>query len=468
VSAEYKSKIRITSDVRGATEAAKSINGLASASLATSMVMQGNLVGAMVSARAAAIALRSALVANPYLAVGAAVLALGAKLASVAWKKHTAEVEAHKKALDDLRKAQESYAKTVADIKFSRADAFEKVDIRRAELKAAQAEQSAIARRTPTTQAERDQKAVDAVKAAERVAIAQQKLSEATDATAQLISDANDARRSAERDALATAQQLRRQEAEERERLIQSIRDQRAKIAEDIRTYGMSDEERLDDLKSQRDRLVSEGDDQFNLQTPAQREQRQLDVDKLTFQISALEKTLQDRKDREHDNATDIETEKRKQAYKAEEDYAFSKLSKAEQLKQTNTEIEQIDKKEKDSGFLSGEDRLRRVKLKERRDRLEESGRLPSLPQEGFDSFLRDRGRMPGGPQLADSKSARRFRSRLGPSFADRLTASSFGKSGKEGGDTRTAEQKLLSLQERSVEYQKIMAEKIQDIALKE
>ncbi|MCO6401343.1 MAG: hypothetical protein J5I99_08965 [Verrucomicrobia bacterium] len=152
-----------------------------------------------------------------------------------------------------------------------------------------------------------------------------------------------------------------------------------------------------------------------------------------------------------------------------EEEKRFSGLSRADQRKELDAKIAEKEAIVKNMRSLDPEhaDTVRSlVQLKRRRDAIPQDEAKVGA-QEGFDSFLLDRGRIPGGPQLADSKSARRFRSKLGPSFADKLTASSFGKSGKEG-DTRTAEEKLLALQEKSVEYQKIMAEKIQDIALKE
>ncbi len=149
-----------------------------------------------------------------------------------------------------------------------------------------------------------------------------------------------------------------------------------------------------------------------------------------------------------------------------EEEERFGNLSVSDQRKELDTKIAE---QQKSLDSMSDSDP---AKAKAIRDLTSLKRRRASLapeegPEEGFDAFLSDRAKQPGGPQLSDTKRARGFRSKLGPKFADKLTASAFGKGGKEG-DSRSAEEKLVALQEKSVEYQKIIAERIQGVALKE
>ena len=158
----------------------------------------------------------------------------------------------------------------------------------------------------------------------------------------------------------------------------------------------------------------------------------------------------------------------RKEDAAFEEEQRFGKLTPAKQRKELDAKIAE---QQKSTDAMSDSDPAKAqairelTTLKQRRAGIGEDA--PKAPGEGFDSFLAERAKMPSGPRMADTDGARRFRSKLGPSFADKLTGSAFGKGGKEG-DKRTAEETLLALQEKSVEYQKIMAEKIVGVALKE
>lgn len=453
---EYKAKITINSDYSGATNAARAVNGVSGAANAASMALQGNFVGALVAARGAVVAFNAALMANPVIAVATAVLAIGAALARVAWSKHTAEIDAQKRAMEGLADATARYKKTLADIRYSNADVFERRTIRSAELRQAQEELDALKRKPAVglTYSQQIKRESDTVAAQEKVAIAQDRL----DAVRREI---DELKSGFDREEQNTAERNRQE--------VTELQDRRAGIAEEQRTFGMSDVERLAELIGQREAAKNFLVESADSLSEKEAEQAQLEIDELTLQIKKLEKAMQDRTDLEKQTKDKAEQDKQKRAEELEADYAFSKLTPQEQLKRLDEQIDALETKKRDQGSLGGDDALNLVALKRKRDSIAaKAERQMAIPKEGFDDFLRDASTMTSSIRSADSRSANRFRSKLGASFADKLTPSQFAKGSGDGPAPQTAEQRLLSLQEQSVGYQKIIAEKVQNLGLKE
>ncbi|MCZ7593124.1 MAG: hypothetical protein M5U15_13745 [Kiritimatiellae bacterium] len=113
---------KVSLDSSGLNNGLRSVSAVNSAFGAFSSLLRGDFVGAAMQARNAFIALKAAMLANSFIAVAAALASVGAALAAVAWRKHQADIEALKKATEDLADATERYNRTVKDITFKRAD----------------------------------------------------------------------------------------------------------------------------------------------------------------------------------------------------------------------------------------------------------------------------------------------------------------------------------------------------------
>lgn len=113
---------KVSLDSSGLNNGLRSVSAVNSAFGAVSSLLRGDFVGAAMQARNAFIALKAAMLANPFVAVAAALVSVGAALAAVAWRRHQADIEALKKATEDLADATEQYNDTIKAIAFKRAD----------------------------------------------------------------------------------------------------------------------------------------------------------------------------------------------------------------------------------------------------------------------------------------------------------------------------------------------------------
>ena len=155
----------------------------------------------------------------------------------------------------------------------------------------------------------------------------------------------------------------------------------------------------------------------------------------------------------------------RQEAADYEEERRFNALTPKQQMSELNASIAQ---KERELASMSESDPAAVAKaqrevteLKRKRDSIADGAR-----GEGFDDYVADTIR--AGPRMSMSKSARRFRGMLGPSFADKLTASQFGGGGADGAKQKTAEEQLAALQGTANGYLAVIAAKVQTLGIKE
>jgi hypothetical protein len=137
------------------------------------------------------------------------------------------------------------------------------------------------------------------------------------------------------------------------------------------------------------------------------------------------------------------------QAEKERADYEFSKLSPKEQRRQLDEKIAQKEKQLADMGDSGSVDPSKKAQairdltaLKQQRDALQN----PRAAQEGFDAFLEETGGRRGQRKMSSTDAAIAFRSRLGPSFSDKLMDSQFSRPGFTP-KKMTAEERLAELQ---------------------
>lgn len=468
---------KVSLDASGLNTGLKSISAAQSAMGALSSLMRGDFVGAAVQARNAFLALKAAMMANPFIAVVSAIAAVGAALAAVAWRKHQADIEAVKKATEDLADATERYNKTVRDIAIKRASDTEKLEMLRAERAridheldlqrrlladgkdspARAIERQAEIKRLETELAIKDEQIREV---RERIREAQQKREEEL-AKAQKEHDAQIAKKEARRDELAKEYE-------------------RAKS-------GYSDRDRERDLIAEIAKLEEEAAAPYLGRLSKAEKEIALLEKKIELQ-RLQNKLAEDEAKKKADAARQLATVR-----KAEAEYAFSKLSPEQQLAAIHARAREIMGKkgwEKDA-----EARAELLDLRKRRDELlsqkakakdtvdakkttppGETTRTLSdeeaiavrerLRRARIDDVIRMRGSRAGG--FVDDDGVRRMAGSLAGGFSSRLRPSAFARTAAELDakrkgiatitEERTGQEQPVELKGEAVNYLRIIA----------